>query len=338
MQYIKARTSISGPTVYGVNGREGRSNAIGCRFILMERMPGTQLAYLWFDKESTPGSREQLRARALQTIAAAMVQLNKIKAPQSGGLQLNPGGSFSNTVPAKIANPYRVGNNDEWCKKPASKNPAESLTFMNDRYPPISQSNMIEQGNRLFRRGLVDWAMQMTPIEDNKQFILTHTDFDLQNILVENDGTLYGVIDWDCAAAVPQHVGCLSYSKWLLKDRDPHHYHPGLDTQQRRALRVEPDSCPEELNHYRAMYAQFVEREFSVTEDSETSRRAADITRMSLIMANLQNAESDPSRAPEIVETLFEGIKRLTQFEDPPEESESRTTQLRKLTISVRNS
>jgi len=260
MQYIKARTSIPVPTVYGFNGREGRSNPIGCPFILMKRMPGTQLAYLWFDKESTSEFREQLRARALQTIAAAMVQLNKIKAPQSGGLQLNPGGSFSNTVPAKIANPYRVGNNDEWCKKPASKNPAESLTFMNDRYPPISQSNMIEQGNRLFRRGLVDWAMQMTPIEDNKQFILTHTDFDLQNILVENDGTLYGVIDWDCAAAVPQHVGCLSYPKWLLKDRDPHHYHPGLDTQQRRALRVEPDSSPEELNHYRAIHAQFIER------------------------------------------------------------------------------
>lgn len=54
---------------------------------------------------------------------------------------------------------------------------------------------MMEQGNRLFRRGLVDWAMQMTPIEDNKQLVLTHTDFDLHNILVENDGTLYGVID-----------------------------------------------------------------------------------------------------------------------------------------------
>jgi len=108
---------------------------------------------------------------------------------------LNCGGSFSNTVPVEIANPYRVSNNDGWCKKPAFKNPADSLTFMNDRSPPISQSNMMEQGNRLFRRGLVDWAMQMTPIEDNKQLVLTHTDFDLQNILVENDGTLYGVID-----------------------------------------------------------------------------------------------------------------------------------------------
>lgn len=86
MQYIKARTSIPVPTVYGFNGREGRSNPTGSPFILMERMPGTQLAYLWFDKECTSEFREQLRARALQTIAAALVQLNKFKAPQSGGL------------------------------------------------------------------------------------------------------------------------------------------------------------------------------------------------------------------------------------------------------------
>jgi len=64
-------------------------------------------------------------------------------------------------------------------------------------------------------------------------------------------------------------------------------------------------------------------REFSVTEDSEKSRRAADITRMSLIMANLQNADSDPSCAPKIAGNLFERIKRLTKFEDPPEEAES---------------
>jgi hypothetical protein len=49
-------------------------------------------------------------------------------------------------------------------------------------------------------------------------FILRHDDLDLQSILVDSDGNVTGIIDWDGCAAVPRCLGYISTPTFLRRD------------------------------------------------------------------------------------------------------------------------
>lgn len=55
-------------------------------------------------------------------------------------------------------------------------------------------------------------------------FGLAHPDYDIQNVLVTEDGTVCGLIDWDGVAAVPRSFGSESFPRWLTHDWDPFFY------------------------------------------------------------------------------------------------------------------
>ena len=57
--------------------------------------------------------------------------------------------------------------------------------------------------------------------EAGKQFVLSHPDLDIQNVIVGEDGELRGIIDWDGVAAVPRCIGNASLPSWLTRDWNP---------------------------------------------------------------------------------------------------------------------
>ncbi|KAN0073284.1 hypothetical protein V8E54_008504, partial [Elaphomyces granulatus] len=75
LQLLKRETTIPVPEVYSFDA--SFNNPINCPFILMEFIVGIPLRDCWFDKGAPKAVVAERRARTLQDLAAAMVQMNK---------------------------------------------------------------------------------------------------------------------------------------------------------------------------------------------------------------------------------------------------------------------
>ncbi|KAF2677620.1 hypothetical protein K458DRAFT_395887 [Lentithecium fluviatile CBS 122367] len=51
-----------------------------------------------------------------------------------------------------------------------------------------------------------------------ESFVLRHTDLDMQNLLVSDDGTVTGIIDWNRVMAMPRCVGATAIPVFLRRD------------------------------------------------------------------------------------------------------------------------
>ncbi|KAM0796933.1 kinase-like domain-containing protein, partial [Usnea florida] len=268
MKMIKRATTIPIPTIYKFDA--SLDNEIGCPYILMEFLKGRPLYEGWFDSGASSAKLEQFRARALQTVAAAMVQLNEFTLHRGGALRFNAVGEPVDIVGAKVPdiNAYYDGvdenscpDHDVWCAKGPTADPSDYFLFnLNRRGYQEGDSEYIRgvyESTCLFAKWALDLSQNMYP--QGPQFVLAHPDLDLQNILVLEDGTLAGILDWDGVAAVPLSVGCLKLPNWLIRDWDPNNYNWDVEAHEPKLRSGRMENTPDELLAYRAMYAQFIE-------------------------------------------------------------------------------
>ena len=204
MKMIKRSTSIPVPTVY--NFDVSSKNEIGCPYILMEFLKGRPLHEGWFDRDVSNAKREQFRARPLQTTAAAMVQLNVFSLHRGGALRFDSAGQPVDVTGAKMmdAKAYEdCGDekshpeHDTWCEKVSTSDPSSYFLFMLNRRGykkgDSAYSRGVHESTRLFTKWALELSVNLHHSEG--QFVLAHPDFDLQNILVHDDGTLSGILD-----------------------------------------------------------------------------------------------------------------------------------------------
>jgi hypothetical protein len=57
--------------------------------------------------------------------------------------------------------------------------------------------------------------------ESQKTFVLHHPDFNYQNILAKEYGTVTAFIDWDKVDTSPLYIGYSKHPSWLTRDWDP---------------------------------------------------------------------------------------------------------------------
>ena len=311
MKMIKRSTSIPVPDVHSFDASS--KNEIGCPYILMDFLKGRPLYEGWSNPNVSKVKREQFRARALQTIAAAMVQLNVFTLNRGGALRFDAAGQPVDVTGAKMMDAKAFADcdsekshpgHDIWCENVSTSDPSSYFLFMLDRRGYKKEDSAFSRGVHESTRLFTKWAFELSDNADRSegQFVLAHPDFDLQNILVHDDGTLSGILDWDGAAAVPLSVGCLRYPEWLIPDcRSVNHF----------------ENTPNDLVHYRAMYDQFIEALLpSDPADGKTAKLGADITRMSLITGILQTAVNWPGDTVPKIGRLYCEIERLIRQED----------------------
>lgn len=331
MRLIRRETTIPVPEVFAFDA--SLENELGCPFILMEHIHGKLLQDVWFDQEISHAKREQIRIRSLHGIAEAMAQLNSLAFSQGGSLLFDAKGDVvgigsSNIVDleAQYANMRSADYDNTMAFRQTGpfKDPKAYLLSFLDARKEKGERGIVEQGAYKLLRLLIEWSlMDASIVEEKKPFVLTHPDLDSQNILVNDDGSLAGIIDWDWIAAVPHCIGPQSLPKFLTQDYDPGNY--AYDVEAGEPMEGCVADSPAELASYRAIYAQFMESHLSNNDrmNLAKSRRhaarvrksrkeAADITRRSLITTTLHLAARAPSEMQRLMVHLFDEIEEIT--------------------------
>lgn len=349
MRLIRRETTIPVPEVYAFDA--SIENELGCPFILMELIHGKPLHDVWFDQSISQAMREQIRIRSLQGIAEATAQLNSLTFSQGGSLRFDAKGNVVGIGSANIVDldtqyaNMRSPDYDNamaFCQTGPFSDPQSYLLSLLDTREGKRERGTVEQGAYKLLRLWIEWSLidpgiiQGKSIVQERPFVLAHPDLDNQNILVNDDGSLAGIIDWDWIAAVPHCIGPQSLPKFLTQDYDPANYAYDVEADGPKEGYV-ADS-PAQLASYRAMYAQFMESYLS-TDDRmnlaksnrhaarvrKSRKDAADTTRRSLVTTTLHLAANAPSEMRKLLIHLFEEIEELTavQWQDESSAADS---------------
>ncbi|KAH7146148.1 hypothetical protein EDB81DRAFT_934036 [Dactylonectria macrodidyma] len=232
MRLLKRETTIPLPDVFDFS--TSIYNELGCPYILTSFISGRPLQEVWFSQLSgvtDPDALHSHRVRALEGIASAMAQLGRYTSFVGGAPLFNANGEWDGLGPMQVVDVQaeldRFFIHGDSSSDPIHVEQRSSVdmkwfyTFLMDLHPEPTCASSHPKGMKIFLHHLISWFPK--PV-DPKPFVLTHPDFDIQNILVSEDGQLQGIIDWEGVAAVPRNTGNEALPSWLTRDWDPMMY------------------------------------------------------------------------------------------------------------------
>ena len=307
MRLIHRETTIPMPQVHGFD--DTLENEIGCPFTVMDYIEGINGRTSWFDRSIDTTLLEQHRAKTLRDVAKAMQQLGKFTYGLCGAPEYSGGGNLSNVGPLRIPDAdamlQKMGSDDvdnspAFCEiGPFTDAQQYLLSELERRQWPQDQYS---QGLYKLVRLFIKW---LPPDPRTPPFVLMHDDLDIQNVIVQADGSLAAIIDWDGIAAVPRCVGNEKFPSWLTRDWDPAMYAYGRKRDSGEPCEEDP---PADLARYRSMYVKFMREYAAGGENNQTTGR-------SLLVDNLYIATYDPVCTHGIVERVFDECIRVRQWQ-----------------------
>ncbi|KAL2889088.1 hypothetical protein HOO65_030589 [Ceratocystis lukuohia] len=314
MRMLKRETTIPLPDVLDFSSTT--QNALQCPYIVMTFISGIPLYDAWFGHHLSGASPEltrERRTRALDNIAAAMMQLGRFTFPSGGRPTFGEDGEISEIGPVRridrraMLDRWFIHNDPDddpiYVECPAYTDPKRHYNFMLDTYP---EENLVPRGMQALLRKLISWIPEP---DEAASFVLTHPDFDIQNFIVSNDGELQAIIDWDGVAAMPRTLGNERYPGWLTRDWDPNMY--GYKESMDQGVKPEGlwEDSPTSLSFYRSLYEKMLAK-YRVGESQSSDN---DICRMSLITDNIAIATEDPTCRAEILRKIVEEIGAISE-------------------------
>jgi hypothetical protein len=273
LKHLRQHTNIPVPEVLAFS--ENLDSIIGAPFCLMKHLPGKPAHNVWFEDNKVRNhitancispKTEAKRQNLLRTLAQAMSELqtlsfNKIGAPDLT-VPPSPGGSLNVTHSYRWTNPSAMKPEDlETSAQIYQYGPFDSSTeymtsTIDTAWPAIPDPELAddpETQNILFGiRKILDIVYDQEPFDhsstgdttyEDETFVLRHPDLEFQNILVDDDGNVTGIIDWEGCLAVPRCVGYASVPDFLRRD-----------WLKGTSLREQPYMCWT-LQNYRQIYA-----------------------------------------------------------------------------------
>ncbi|KAI4858978.1 kinase-like protein [Hypoxylon rubiginosum] len=235
LRLIARNTTVPVPQVYDFDTTD--DNAIGAPYYCMGWIPGKPVLQVWFEHPKLM-SREQFRLNILKSLSQIMPQLSRFTFNKVGSI------SSRSSTPAASDPCYdwAIGSNGQL--EIVSSGPFDSaVAYVKARYDHAPEDNVWINA----QEKIMSHILPFSPIYDAQDsFVLRAPDFNPQNVMVDEQGNVTGLIDWDLAQTVPRCVGYATYPCWITRDWDPLMYDwPGS-----------PDSedSPETLERYRAYY------------------------------------------------------------------------------------
>ncbi|KAK0732190.1 kinase-like domain-containing protein, partial [Lasiosphaeris hirsuta] len=209
LRLIAAKTKIPVPRVYDYDTT--KDNVIGAPYMCMSFIPGRVLTEVWDDPElATP--LEERRRRVLEALARSLAELAQLGGfNQIGSLQQGDGGEIIEAGPFDTERSYF------------------------EYYYERSEGAGRRAKDTIIKRTV----LPKFPFPGSSGgFVLSHPDLDAQNVMVEEDGNLTGIIDWDFAHTAPRCVGYCKFPLFIAYDWVP----------------LGVDSSTRELEQYRTHY------------------------------------------------------------------------------------
>jgi serine/threonine protein kinase len=329
MQHIWHHTDCPVPEVAAYDGET--NNAIGAPYILMKKMEGMSAIDLWvgqpyktmkdsefyLNADDPSPELEQKRITFLRSLARAMCELAPLEFKYTGvpGF-VDP----KDKDPSYIAPVWRWHTKTVMEKLTSCGSFDASEAFFAAGIDKVVKPHLNKPSGTYDAATIGVWKVmrivmssapfattdslhsRQAPSEDvsngfptHETFVLRHDDLDLQNILVDNEGNVTGIIDWDGSAAVPHCLGYTSMPIFLRRDWLPDYSISRLPHMSWA------------LDRYREVYAQAV-HEFCKSSDARYTRKSP---MYQLVLAALDK----DAQCIDVVEMLLHEIPELRRVD-----------------------
>lgn len=257
VEYVRQNTRAPVPQILAYSSNY--SNELVSPFILMTKLPGKSAFSIWFDNPYNPDlafrtvdvpsvPTEKKRINFLRSLARAMTEIQRLSFDKIGMPEISEAGAIS------VGPSYTW--NDEEDPDEATERPAFSTTRM---YAAVSLADNfgvnpnVERDTTYHRcsgiRRILNIVFSQPVFKESlsgrETFTIHHNDLDLQNILVDDEGNVTGIIDWDKAFAAPHCIGASAVPIFLRSDWYPRYTHQ---------LGITPHMAWNE-HYYREIYA-----------------------------------------------------------------------------------
>jgi aminoglycoside phosphotransferase (APT) family kinase protein len=241
IEYIRKNTSA--PDAKIVHYSTGHANMLGFPYIFMTALPGKPASNIWYDGNYEDDDVELILQHAhvpsvstekkcntfLRSLARVMTEVQSLTF-DIAGMPI-----FCEDGDTTMGPVYRCNESTRSDKahhdKPAVSTKVYGLAGLTRQYVKLGDlddaANMKHHGALKCFSILFDHSV-FKPTQP-ETFAIHHTDLDLQNIFVDDDGNVTGIIDWDNAFAAPRCIGTASAPLSLQKDWLPD-YLNNLDT------------------------------------------------------------------------------------------------------------
>jgi aminoglycoside phosphotransferase (APT) family kinase protein len=252
MRAIKDKTSMPIPEVYDFDTTQ--SNLIGAPYMVMSFIPGGTVLSKWFEKDGST-TLEERRRNILASVAKAMSQLQTFTFEKTGSLRF---GDDLDNEKIEIGRCYDWDEGSFGVGKMGKKlNVQDFGPFESSKKYLQYQLEHLSNGEDCSALGLgakkiTSMMISLLPLlkhrDGDETSVISLPDFDSQNIMVDDEGDVTGILDWDLVQTVPRFLGYCRYPEWITRDWDPIRY------EYLQHNNCERENCPEELKNYRKWY------------------------------------------------------------------------------------
>lgn len=221
---------------------------------------GQTLASAWFDT-TLPTPLEDRRLRTLTALSRCLAQLAQFSFPEIGSIYNGENGDLT------VGPCYDWKENEDGSIRVVASGPYDTAAaYLRDHYALTDNNNNNNNPWKVAATTVTKAAVRHLPFRESSEgFVLSIPDFDSQNIMVDDEGNLTGIIDWDLVQTLPRCVGYSRYPGWITRDWDPLMY--GWP-------KAGSENSPEELERYRMHYDQAMGEAMQWSGDWEFTRKS----------------------------------------------------------------
>lgn len=256
MRMLEVKTTVPLPRVMAYDC--SLENQIAAPFMLMSCIPGVCARQMWNADEGVV-PKEMRRQNILRGIAQAMAGLRELRYSSSGspwfdeGSEGEPyiGESWNLRIEGYVIK-RQFETAESYCST-RKKVMGNVQTLLKDDCSPSNQRDLCTRGVLELYRLISDAFLTATDVpEAGEEFVLMHTDFDIQNMMVDEQGHLTGIFDWDGLSSQPRQVGWSMVPFWLQGDWSPgYQWLPAIGASYAMV-------SPDEFHNYRQDYARYL--------------------------------------------------------------------------------
>lgn len=258
MKYIRNKTDLPVPRLLSYDTT--MDNEIEAPYIVMSFLAGKPLEEAWpQQKDEDFAVTEARRMTMLHSLAKTMRLLEPTVFSRYGALHFDS----EEAVPT-VGDTSRLTTEDIFviARKFKSVPSRASLRdyvlaarhhrFEEHHYPE-EDLDSLTKGLFMLWELMLDSFLEVVQLEPHEpNFVLMQSDFNPQNILVDDRGNVSGLIDWDCLEAIPRQIGWCSIPHWLKRDWTPEYSWP-TPAGSKQVLQQ-----PHEFDKYRKAYTRYI--------------------------------------------------------------------------------